>query len=902
VSPQVYHPLCGVPPTAELPSVHDLDQVIDALPVAAYVCDAPDGAIRLWNRRAADVWGREPASGEVRERYCGSLRLFRADGSPLPHAAAPVAEVLRTGEPRMEEVVIGRPDLVRVAVRVHASPLRDASGQVTGAVAVLHEITDQERAKEALWVSEARYRTIVEDQPDLVCRFLTNGTLTFANEAYCAYFAIDRDSAIGRDYSPVVHPDDLPAVQAQVARLSPANPVGSIENRVIRADGTIRWTEWTNRAFFDETGRVVEFQSAGRDVTARKQTEQDAARLAAIVANADSAIFGMTLGGTITSWNRAAERMFGYSAEEAVGRPISMIIPPDRLHEGNEILGRLGRGETVKHFETERVARDGRRIPVSLTVSPIRDASGRLIGISKIVRDISDRLRTERELQEREGRFRLMLEGISDAFSAVDREWRFTYVNDHFTRLIGRERDALLGRVCWPLLPGGQQSSLYPAAHDAMRNQRPTRVEACCAPLDRWFETRLYPSPDGLIAFTTDITDRKRLDAARERAVERESEARAAAEEASRLKDEFLAVVSHELRTPLNAMLGWAQMLREGSVQPENVSKALDTIERNARMQAQLVEDLLDVSRIVTGKLPLDIQPVDLVSVVRAAVEAVRPAAANKNIELAVNLGEPQTIVSGDAGRLQQAVWNLLTNSVKFTPRKGRIDIALRRTSSDAMLTVHDTGSGIPSEALPFIFDRFRQADSRTTRAHGGLGLGLTIVEHLAEAHGGAVRADSAGPGRGATFTITIPIREGKQAADQDGPAPPHLPDLTGCHVLYVDDDADAREIIVAVVERCGAEVVTAGSVAHAMEMLRDTTPDILIGDIGMPGQDGYDLIRAVRALPRLQRVPAIALTAYAGAEHRAAALAAGYDLHLGKPVDPDALCTAIVELSTARS
>jgi CheY-like chemotaxis protein len=347
-------------------------------------------------------------------------------------------------------------------------------------------------------------------------------------------------------------------------------------------------------------------------------------------------------------------------------------------------------------------------------------------------------------------------------------------------------------------------------------------------------------------------------------------------------------------------MLGWAQMLREGSVAPENVARALDTIERNARIQAQLVEDLLDVSRIVSGKLPLTIEAIDFAAVVRAAIEAVRPAATNKDIRLSVDLGTGPTLVSGDAARLQQAVWNLLTNALKFTPRDGRIDVALDRTPTDATLTVRDTGSGIPPEALPFIFDRFRQADTRTTRVHGGLGLGLTIVEHLAEAHGGTVRADSAGPGRGSTFTITIPIRHGKPVEDVAA-APARLPDLAGRRILYVDDDPDAREIITAVVERCGAHVTTAPSVSVALDVLRTLTPDVLVGDIGMPGQDGYDLIRSVRAVPHLQHVPAIALTAYAGHEHREAALTAGYNLHLGKPIDPDALCSAILDLSLTR-
>ena len=876
------------------------------------------------------------------------------------------------------------------------------------------------RSRQALASTAARYRSIVEDQPDLVCRYLADGTLTFANEAYCAYFGLSRDDVVGKPYRPVVHPDDRPQVDALVSSLGPANPVVLIENRVLRADGTVRWTQWTNRALYDEQGQILEFQAAGRDITERKQAEEDAARLAAIVTSADAAIFSMTPDSVITSWNHAAELMFGYTAADAIGQPINFIIPDDRSEEGLGLLDRLRRGETVTQFETERLTKDGRLIPVSLIVSPIRDADGQMTGISKIARDITDRRRAERELQEREGRFRLMadhapvliwvadthnraiyfnkpwldftglpldtqvgdewislihpddrvhatghrqehfnrrarftmefrlrhqsgayrwvqdtgvplflpdgtfngyigscvdidarkaeedrtrriLEGISDAFSAMDRDWRFTYVNDHYLRLTGKTRDELLGRVCWEVFPEAERTVFREVAYQAVREQRPARVEDYYEPLGTWFETRLYPTLDGLITFSTDISSRKALDAARELVVRHESEARAAAEDASRMKDEFLAVVSHELRTPLNAILGWAQMLREGTIAADAVPKALDTIERNARVQARLVEDLLDVSRIVTGRLTLRVAPVNLGSVIQAAVEAVRPAATNRQIELRVTLEDPDTTVSGDAERLQQAIWNLLTNAVKFTSAGGRIDVRLSRSDVQATITVRDTGSGIPAAALPFIFDRFHQADSRTTRRHGGLGLGLTIVRYLAEAHGGTVRGESEGPGTGATFELALPITAATGRPVARGPAVAERPDLSSRRILVVDDDSDARELIGTMLKRCGAVVTTAVSVNDAIAKVHAAPPDVLVGDIGMPERDGYDLIRAIRSIPDLQHIPAIALTAYAGPQHREAALRAGYDAHFSKPIEPDLVCGTIAELCEAR-
>ncbi len=382
------------------------------------------------------------------------------------------------------------------------------------------------------------------------------------------------------------------------------------------------------------------------------------------------------------------------------------------------------------------------------------------------------------------------------------------------------------------------------------------------------------------------------------------------AREANRLKDEFLATVSHELRTPLTAILGWAHMLRTGQFDGKSAASAFETIERNARAQAQLIEDLLDVSRIITGKLRIDVRPIDPNSFIEAAVEAVRPAAEAKGVRLQKVIDTGLVTVSGDPVRLQQVVWNLLSNAIKFTPRGERVQVRLERVNSHIEIVVSDTGPGITPDFLPHVFDRFRQADGTTTRHHGGLGLGLSIVRHLVELHGGAVRADSPGEGQGATFTVLLPVAPvyaNDSAEERVHPATRETlpafgcPDrLDGLRVLVVDDEADTREMLKAGLVQCGAEVMVAGSADQALSEMVKSPPDVLISDIGMPEEDGYELIRKVRELPAVRggNVPAIALTAYARTEDRLQALRAGYQLHVTKPVELTELAAVVASLA----
>jgi PAS domain S-box-containing protein len=404
--------------------------------------------------------------------------------------------------------------------------------------------------------------------------------------------------------------------------------------------------------------------------------------------------------------------------------------------------------------------------------------------------------------------------------------------------------------------------------------------------------------PYQMVGVTLDITESKLAEEEREKLLRNERAARAEAEEASRLKDEFLATLSHELRTPLTAVLGWSHLLLGGQLDEQTTTSALETIERNARSQNRLIEDLLDVSRIVTGKLRLDVRPVDLASCIEAAIEGVRPAAEAKDIDLQKVMGAKAGCVSGDQARLQQVIWNLLSNAIKFTPRGGRVRVCLERVASHIEISVSDTGEGIRPEFLPYVFDRFRQADGTTTRQHGGLGLGLAIVRQLTELHGGTVEVESAGEGLGATFTVRLPLlplyrRQPLQEHASPRARGNHHPveytdSLNGLRVLVVDDEVDTLELIKVSLGQSGAEVTAARSAGEALDLLEQVMPDVILSDIGMPGEDGFDFIRKVRELPpeRGGQIPAVALTAYARAEDRQRVLRSGYQKHMVKPVE----------------
>lgn len=503
--------------------------------------------------------------------------------------------------------------------------------------------------------------------------------------------------------------------------------------------------------------------------------------LAAIIDSSDDAIVTKNLDGIITSWNPAAERIFGYTAEEIIGRPVLVLIPEDRREEEPMILSRLRNGERVDHFDTKRLTKDGRLIDISLTISPVKNKAGVIVGASKVARDIT----------------------------------------------LQKQATATL----------------------AMANE----------------ETVLQ----------------------------------------NRMKDEFLATLSHELRTPLQSIMGWVQILKAGNLSPGELEQGLDVIHRNSIAQSHIIEDLLDMNRILSGKVRLDVQRLELESVLESAIDTIRPAAEAKGIRLHTVVDRVSKLVIGDPQRLQQVFWNLLTNAIKFTPRGGRVEVLLQRVNSHLEVSVTDTGCGIPGDFLPHVFDRFRQADSSSTRNQGGLGLGLAIVKHLVELHGGKVFAKSRGVDLGATFEVALPL------AAVDGPAPHSSlpsesakavepPKLQGIKVLVVDDDADSRVLVAKTLEKAGATVTLAASVDEGLAVIDSAIPDVLVSDIGMPDKNGYQFIEALRerSPDKGGKIPAAALTAYTRVEDRVQALCAGFQILLPKPVDASELIATVGSLA----
>jgi signal transduction histidine kinase/integral membrane sensor domain MASE1/CheY-like chemotaxis protein len=455
----------------------------------------------------------------------------------------------------------------------------------------------------------------------------------------------------------------------------------------------------------------------------------------------------------------------------------------------------------------------------------------------------------------------------------------------------------------FPRAPAATADGLHAAfAFPIMSNQNFLGVMEFFSSEIREPDRALLATFSGIGSQIGQFLERKRGEEEREQLLLREQSARNDAEEANRLKDEFLATLSHELRTPLTAMLGWLTMLRSGKLDGETSTHALETVERNAKAQAQLIEDLVDVSRIAGGKLQLEVEPVDLIDLITAAVDIVRPAANARGVHLKVISELSVGPVAGDPARLQQIIWNLLSNAVKFTPRDGYVYITLSSVGSLAEIEVRDTGIGISPEFLPSVFERFRQAEAPVTRSHRGLGLGLAIVRHLTELHGGTVRAESDGEGKGSTFTIRIPLAFDQPAIkslapDREEAAPLPQP-LAGLHVLLVEDETDARELLTLTLRVCGANVDAVDSVQQALTNLQSYTPDVLLSDIGLPFESGYDLIRQIRAMPSsLSKLPAVALTAFATDKDRQLALSAGFQSHLAKPVELDALVEAITHV-----
>ncbi|MBA4017072.1 MAG: hypothetical protein C0483_07870 [Pirellula sp.] len=670
--------------------------------------------------------------------------------------------------------------------------------------------------------------------------------------------------------------------------------------------------------------RARERQYQVRDHLAGRESAETALResreqLEIVVHGANVGVWFCPLPFDVLNWDATVKAHFHLPADA----PITIDTFYERLHPEDRERTRAAIAESISRREPydidyRTVSPDGRNTHwIRASGRAVADAAGEVVRFDGITIDVTERVRVQEELRAGEERLRLAVEtgrlGVwemdlstrhmtsspickanfgrspDDLFSYEDL-WASVHPDD-----VRRVRDAVQGSI--------EQNAEYDTEY---RNIWPDGSTHWVLARGRASYDALG-TPQRMIGVTLDITDRKHDEDRRSALLEAERSARSSAERAGRMKDEFLATLSHELRTPLNAILGWSQILKMTGTDSAEAAEGVDVIERNARAQAQIIEDLLDMSRIISGKIELDVQHVDLAAVVRSSVHTMQPAADAKEIHIETKLDARATSILADTNRLQQVFWNLLSNAVKFTSRGGLVRVALQRVDSHIEIRVIDSGEGIDPAFLPHVFDRFRQADATTTRRHGGLGLGLAIVKQLVELHGGSIRAESAGLGKGSTFVVSLPLSAVQTAPSptperrRSGDAakltvPKSESRFVGLKILVVDDEADARALLRRLLEGCGAIVFVASTVDDALELIAQEQPDVIISDIGMPGEDGYSLIRRVRALPadRGGGIPAVALTAYARSEDRISAIVAGFTHHLAKPVEPAELIAVV--------
>ncbi|HEU0183907.1 MAG TPA: PAS domain S-box protein, partial [Blastocatellia bacterium] len=653
-----------------------------------------------------------------------------------------------------------------------------------------------------------------------------------------------------------------------------------------------------------------------------------------LIERANEGIWLIDAEANTTYVNDRMASMLGCSVDEIMGRKSHEFFFKQDVAKAAEHVDSNLRGE-CEEFDFRFRRKDGGELLVLASTSPVFDAHGSIVGAMGMFTDITERKMAEEALRESERRLKLSL----TAGRAGTWEWRIKEErmiwSDEYYDLYGirpGEMEATLENFLFSVHLDDrdrmliEMSEVLQERKDAEHEFRLIRPDGAV----RWAQSSAQlmldemGEPERMVGIMIDITERKQAEMEREDLLRKEREAREQAEAANRGKDEFVAMVSHELRSPLNAMLGWAKILKKGGVDSKTQTHAVEVIERSAKTQQTLIEDLLDMARIVGGKLRLETRPVSLARVVEAAVDVVRPAAEAREIELERVINSADE-VTGDLDRLQQVVWNLLSNAVKFTMRGGSVKVLLERVEASAQITVTDTGRGIKAEDLPYIFDRFRQADSSGSRRFAGLGLGLALVKHLVELHGGQVYADSLGEGKGASFIVRLPVRavrgeatpargldradlrkeerDGRAAEREARGAHPVSP-LDGVWALIVDDEADARELIATLLKQYGARVTVASCASEAYDKLRkgeaDARPDVLVSDISMPDEDGYMLIERVRKLPPEEggKIPAIALTALERPNDRIKALASGFSMHVPKPVEPEELAMVIANLT----
>jgi PAS domain S-box-containing protein len=814
--------------------------------------------------------------------------------------------------------------------------------------------------------------------------------VTYLNPAAERQYGVTATKALGR------RPNELGqyrwlSPEDEAAKLAAIKATGSWrgESIHITRDGAELHVEIVVNRLRDETGAATGLLAVIRDISERKRAEAARAQLVALVESSVDAIYSCDFDLRILSWNKGAEKLYGWTAEEIIGQPVTIIIPPERVDESlNELNSALKYDRPVVNLESVRMRRDGSYLDVQVTASPIKDAEGKPSALSVISRDITARKRAEEALRASQARIAADLQAMTTLYKVgnccVDPDMAFdqclksileaaisiTGADKGNIQLLDPESGSLVIAAqhgfeepflnffahvrhdistCGTALQSGERVMVEDVTQSEIFAGKPALDVLIEAGVRAVQSTPLMNSAGRLLGMTSthfarphrlsenelrlmdllarqagEFLERKHAEESLRIAYEKESAARAEAEAANRSKDEFLAIVSHELRSPLGAILGYSRMLLEKPGDWEFVKTSCDVIERNARQQLQLIEDLLDTARIVSGKLRLEKEQIEISTMLADALDVVRPAAEAKGIELSTKLNLKQEMIHGDAARLRQVIGNLLSNAIKFTPEGGRVELRAEPSGEHIRIIVSDTGKGIEPEFLPHVFERFRQADRSSSRRHAGLGVGLALVRHLVELHGGEATAASEGADRGSTFTITLPLAMEEVTTGAELPAliasaasgevksegaiqQLDRETIRGVRVLAVDDHEEARAMLTALLTKHGAIVTSVSSGVEALSFLSALPnrewPEVLICDIAMPGEDGYAVLARVRALERelgiktSRRIPAIALTALTHSKDRLRALAAGFQMHIAKPVEPVELMVVIASL-----
>jgi PAS domain S-box-containing protein len=755
-----------------------------------------------------------------------------------------------------------------------AAPIRNREGAVVGVVLVFRDVTESRRANERLRDSEKELGDFF-DNANVGLHFVgPDGIVLRANQAELEMLGYAPDEYVGRHISEF-HVDQE-VIADILQRLAAGETLHGRPARLRCKDGSIK-DVLINSSVRWEHGRFVHTRCFTLDVTARRRAEETQALLAAVVESSEDAIITKTLGGVITSWNAGAERLFGYTAAEAIGRPITMIIPPDRQGEESAILQGLSAGQRTEHFETVRIAKDGRRVDLSLTVSPVRDPSGRFIGASKVARDVTARKRTEQALHEGEERFRSFASNAPAAIFIKDLEGRYTLANPLACEALGRP-DAVVGLTDHDLLPQPVADELRRRDAAVIASGRPIESEEVISRpgYERRFLSVKFPlfgaaGPIAVCGVAIDITDRK------------------GAEEALRVadkrKDAFLATLAHELRNPLAPIRNSLEIMKRVGGDARLLHEAQGVIDRQMTHFERLVDDLVDVARISHDQLELRRERVDLSSVVQQAVETCRPLAEASRLDLTVTLAAQPIRLDADPVRLAQVFSNLLNNACKYTAAGGRISIDARREGADAVVSIRDTGVGIPADMLSGVFDMFTQLGQLPERAQSGLGIGLTLVRRLVEMHGGSVEAHSEGRGSGSEFVVRVPLTTGRTESPPV-PAPAVEAPPFRRRVLIVDDNVDAAESLSTLLQIDGHETRIAHDGAAAVGAAESFRPDVVLLDIGLPKLSGHDVARQIRAQTWGKEMVLVALTGWGQDEDRHRSWQTGFDHHMVKPVD----------------